>query len=42
MAAENMFYSDITVPDMLYARVIRSKKAVGILEVVSAPELPEG
>jgi CO/xanthine dehydrogenase Mo-binding subunit len=42
MGAENVFYSDIAVPDMLYARVIRSKQAPGVLEVVSAPELPAG
>jgi CO/xanthine dehydrogenase Mo-binding subunit len=39
---EQAFYSDLVLPDMLFARLIRARNAPGILEVVSAPELPEG
>ncbi|MDR3283550.1 MAG: xanthine dehydrogenase family protein molybdopterin-binding subunit [Treponema sp.] len=39
---EQAFYTDLAMPDMLYARIIRARDAPGELEVVAAPELPEG
>lgn len=42
LSYQNEFYSDFSIPSMLYAKVIRSPIKKGIITSVTHPDLPEG
>ncbi|MCR5217336.1 xanthine dehydrogenase family protein [Treponema sp.] len=42
LSFQNEFYSDLSMPSMLYAKVIRSPIKKGIITSVTHPDLPEG